>query len=186
MKGMVLKKLYHWLGLGLLFVLACGTPKMKIVSDYDPMVDFSQYKTYAFAPGQKVNIKDKAVHNEFVDSRIRKAVEEQMAAKKFQKATSAYPDVWVDYQAILKKGEKVRKVLSLDMRDLGEANEFRTYTVQYHKGTLILAILNPKTSKPIFKGSAQAKIDMEVDWPVREKRIHRAVKEILKDFPPSH
>jgi hypothetical protein len=71
------------------------------------------------------------------------------------------------------------------MRDLGEGNEFKTYTEEYHKGTLILAILNPKTSKPVYRGSAQAKIDMDVDWSAKEKRITRAVEGILAGFPPS-
>ena len=58
-------------------------------------------------------------------------------------------------------------------------------TYQYEEGSLILDFVDAKSKKLIWRGSAKAQID-NVDTPEKsEKLINEAVKEILKEYPPS-
>jgi len=177
------KGVFQWACI--LFLLCSCAKPMNIKSEYDPMVRFSNFKTYDFAPGQVIDVPDKRVHNEFLDSKLRSAVEKRMAKKKFEKVSSAVPDLWVDYNAVLEKGQKIRKRLSLDIRDLGtEGGEVKRYRTHFDEGTLILTMIDPKTSRTIWRGTAQAQVTFDVTWEEREKRINRAVQKILKEFPP--
>jgi len=158
--------------------------RMKIKSDYDPLANFSKLTTYKFVPSQTIQAEDKRVYKKFVDLRIRRAVEDQMINKNFLKVSSGKPDFWITYHAVLGSREKISKHLSLDIRDLGDAQEFTEHVQNIDEGSLFLAIVDPKTTKPIWWGSAQADINLDVGWDEKEKRINKAVQKILKEFPP--
>ena len=75
-------------------VVAAGCSSMKISNDYDRQADFSQYKTYAWHDSD-TNVADT---DPFAHERFIGAVDRQLAAKGFSKASSN-PDVYVTYHA---------------------------------------------------------------------------------------
>jgi len=173
-----------------LFLLSCSSTmsNLKVRNDYDPMADFSKLKTYAYMPGTGVHYQNKNINNDFVNSRIQKAVDREMKKKGFVKTTypKGSPDVWVAYYAVLeKKTRSKRRPMTHDVRDLGSPGlNYYVSTTHYDEGTLLLDLVNPKTSRPVWKAVAQAEIKMDVSWKDKEKRINRAVQEILQDYPP--
>jgi hypothetical protein len=169
-----------------LVVSACSKSysHLKVRSDYDPMADFSRLKTYAFMENPVVESRDARVNRDFVNSRIQKAVMESLDQHDLRRVGNAQADFYVAYQAILSREEKVHEYLSLDMADLGSGEEMQSYTRHFDQGTLLLSLVDAKTRKPLYTGSAQAEVDLDVDWEEKEKRIQMAIHEILKGFPP--
>jgi len=166
-------------------IMGCGGSKMKIKSQYDPMANFSKFETYDLKPGLEVKVDDERVNNKFVDDRIRKALVSQMARKGYQKPSSGYPDFWVSYHAVLKNKKRSKNLkFTGDIRDWGAPNKGHISQSYYDEGTLHLDIVDPQTSVTLWRGSARVELDMKVSWKEKEKRINKAVKRILKEFPP--
>ena len=169
---------------------ACSTSmsNLQVETDYDPMADFSKFKTYAFMPGTGVHSTNKKVNNDFVNSRIQKAIDQEMRSKGFIKTSypEGNPDVWVAFTAILdrKSKSKVRQYTG-DIRDWGAPGiDYYVSTSYYDEGSLLFDLVNPKTSKPVYKAIAKAELKMDVSWQEKEKRIDLGVKKCLKDYPP--
>ena len=59
-----------------------------------------------------------------------------------------------------------------------------THTYQYDEGTLLLDIVDSMTWKPVWRGSAQAEVNLDADPEKKQERIDEAVRRILERFPP--
>lgn len=145
-------------------------------------------------------------HDAFVDARIRHAVEREMALKGYRRPTSGSPDFLIGIQRAV---ESKRDVYTIDRHygrppvgayrypggypsGAGYPDDYRlwgvtvpeTHTYQYDEGTLILDIVDSKTWKPVWRGSAQAEVNLGAGPEKKQKRIDEAVRRILERFPP--
>ena len=76
---------------------------MKITTDYDPEVDFSPLKKYAWDPTPRPP-GDPQVDNTLFDARVRRAVDAELATRGFQKVAEGSEDTadfWINYHAAL-------------------------------------------------------------------------------------
>ena len=161
--------------------------RMDIKSTYDPMVNFKGMKTYAIKPGTRIQIEDKRVNNDFLNSRIVFSIDQYLQKHGYQKNNDGNPDFWVSFDGALERKKKVETStrFSGDLRDWGGDVEPILMVTHYNKGVLWVDVVNPQTDQTLYRGTAQAKIDLDVTWKEKEKRINKAVKGILKEFPPS-
>lgn len=171
------------------YALGSCAPSINVHSDYDPETDFSGLKTYDWLP-------DKRNFGEtypLVDKRVRKSVEDELAAKGFIKDSSNDPDFRIRYDAAVESKMKIQKVDDFYAYPSGSwhyeyrsLNPFGSYARAYdwEEGTLILDVVNPDNKYLIWRGTAQARLNRDNPPKDSEKMIRDAVKKILDQFPP--
>jgi hypothetical protein len=165
--------------------LLTGCATMGIHVDYDTSANFAELKTYQWMPRAKPSVSDPRVDNALLESRIRTAVDEELAAKGFAKATSGSPDFLVGYHAAVRS--------RMDVYAMNDYYGYRhgwgwgtsdVHVYQYEEGTLALDVVEPETKRLIWRGSAQAEVNRSATPEKREGRIQEAVRKILERFPP--
>jgi hypothetical protein len=194
------------IGVVLPFAFLCGCATIQVETDYDPSVNFSGLKTYGWIAIPKDTTQAQSV-GPFVDSRIRSAVETQLAARGYEKMSSGTPDFLVAYQTALEKKldtETVRDYYSdggygygphgggrYGTRPYGGGarrvrETERTVVHEYEQGSLLLDIFDARTKQIIWQGSAEAEVTSGASPQLRTKRINEAVSRMLENFPPDN
>ena len=178
----------------LLFVCtACST--VSVESDFNLAYDFTQLRTYSCIDDGKEPSRDTRINNDLIIDRVRSAVESNLAARGFVKASGQTADFQVSWHGAI---EKKLQVDTIDhfyspygygslYRDPFWVGSFvRTSTVrEYEVGILIIDILDLVKHKLIWRGSGSKMISGESNPEKITKKINEAVSAILKDFPPA-
>ncbi|HET6349210.1 MAG TPA: DUF4136 domain-containing protein [Candidatus Krumholzibacteria bacterium] len=168
--------------------LLAGCSSYDIKYDYDLQDDFSRFKTYAWIERTISNASGSATaalqNNTLLDSRIRSAVDTQMAAKGFTLSQDS-PDVLVVYYTGLAN--------KIDVTDWGYtyAGSYwggglgRNVDVyQYTEGTLIIDLVDSETKKLAWRGSATGVVEQNRKPEQIEARINDVVGRIFQNYPP--
>ncbi len=183
--------------LGLVLVVAavgCAT-SMEIDATHDPAADFSGFKTYAWLPGPQGRTENPRIDDEQLDRFIRRAVDDELAAKGYAKRSSGTIDFLVGYHAAVQSKVDVNTIndyygygpagVGLYHRGPGWGmSTSRTYVREYDEGTLILDVANARNSELAWRASAQAEVNIAAGPEQREERIREAVQRMLERFPP--
>ena len=150
-------------------------------------------------PGQQGGVDDPRIYDAILDKRIRLAVETQLAADVYQRVTSEAPDFLVGYNAAVAEKMEVATMNYYYGYDAGWGPGYsrypgvgyamdnigtETYIYHFDEGTLILDIANPETRQLIWRGSAQAEVNLSDRQDRRDQRLKEAVRQILERFPP--
>jgi len=154
-----------------------------ITYNYDKQVDFAKIKTFSWMP-----VPDKANIDSFAVQRVKNAVNTQLKEKGFT-MTSSNPDFLIAEH--LGKEDKVQ----VDSWGYGYGGRGAYWgggyggpagvsTYEYQEGSLILDFVDAKTKQLIWRGSAKAEVQNIRSPEKSEKVINKAVKMILKKFPP--
>ncbi|MCZ6766729.1 MAG: DUF4136 domain-containing protein [bacterium] len=160
-------------------LLSAGCSSQLIVKhDYDNSVNFRQYSNY--------NWMDTAGSdgvNDLNDTRIRNAVERDLASKGYFKTTGGDPELLVTYELIITDKEDVITHNYGYWR--GARSETYVDVSVYREGTLVVDIVNPAQNRVIFRGWATGVVQGELSPEQSEALINRAVSKILGKFPPN-
>ncbi|QDF67836.1 DUF4136 domain-containing protein [Shewanella sp. SNU WT4] len=189
-----MKKLF--LAVMVLALSACSS--VKTSWDYNPDVNFSQFKTYAWvtSPGD-----DSQYHLDgLMDERVRTAINNELAAKGLTSTPQANAQLLVNY--LTKVDTKVdvdtftnyygyNPYYSYYGPNWGWGNPWgpgtastQTQVREYDVGTLIVDIIDQASGKLIWRGSL-SNIIRDKDTPEqRTQFINEAVAQILANFPP--
>ena len=178
----------------LLFVCAaCST--ISVDTDFNPAYDFTQLRTYSWVDDGKVSSSDTRINNDLIIDRVRSAVESNLAARGFVKASGQTADFQVSWHGAIEKKLQVETIDhfyspygygSLYRDPFRAGSSVRTSTArEYEVGTLIVDILDPVEHKLIWRGSGSKRVSGESDPEKITKKINEAVGAILKDFPPA-
>ena len=166
----------------------------KIQAQRDPAFDFSKLTTWkwnADGPGVVKVIVSERSNSEAVQKKyepeIVKAVEEQFAARGYTPATIGTPDFVATYYLLITVG--------MSSQTMGQflpsnaqwgiplfAPATQSMTV-YPQGTLVLDVSSPAASGMIWRGMAEAKIDLENSETKRVSRIRTIIKDLVAKFP---
>ena len=175
----------------LFFNSSCST--LSVQTDYNPAYDFSALKNYAWLDTTKAHGTDARINNDLVVDRVRKAVEQTLAARGYVKTDAASADFIVSWLGAI---EKKLQVDTIDhfyspygygslYRDPFWGGSTRTTTAyEYEVGTLVIDILDPVQHKLIWRGTGEDRISGNKDPEKVSKGINEAVAAIMKDFPP--
>ncbi|MCC9072279.1 DUF4136 domain-containing protein [Flavobacterium sp. F-65] len=171
--------------LGLIY--SCS-PSVKVTTDYDRSVNFSQYKTFAVYDLKAQEGQVSQLNAE----RVTNAIRIEMINKGFTESTND-PDLKVNAVTILKD----KKQVTANSDFYGYGGMYRPYgywgggmitgrttynTYDYVDGSLIIDIVSTKTQKLIWQGIGNTELDKRPDNP--DEFISSSVKKILAGFPP--
>lgn len=175
---------------GALAVALAGCSSIRVNSDYDPKVDFSNFRTWSWLPQPVPEVIDPRVHNEIVDQRVRRAVEAGLAARGYQKVEPGHGDFGVGYYAAIEGKVSVQTIN--DYYGYGPGwgpgpafgATTQTYVREYDEGTLILEVVDSQSRELVWRASAQAEVSQSAEPEERDRRVREAVEQMLDDFPP--
>jgi hypothetical protein len=178
------------LALGAVFVTG-GCSQVSVQTDFDQTADFTALKTYAWYAGEQPTTGDPRVDNPMLDQRVRAAVETTLNEKGFQKTDTA-PDFLLIYHAASSKeiGVTTTTASGYSAGYYGWnyvyapmwTEQAASYT--YTQGSLILDVVDAKSEKLIWRGSAQANVDDVNTQQQRKNLMNEAVRGMLAKFPP--
>ncbi|ADO69677.1 conserved uncharacterized protein [Stigmatella aurantiaca DW4/3-1] len=160
-------------------------------TDYDPgSVDkLTGYRTYAWLPSP--HTQNSQVYNPIVESRVRKAVEQELQSRGYQEV-SQNPDFKIGWHGAVDQ--------KLDVQTVDQYYGYawdpwyspfylgpsvpETRVREYQEGTLILDFIDAASNKLVWRGTAQAELRESASASKRQERLNEAVHGMLKDFPP--
>ncbi len=177
-----------------LLFLGSGCSTISVTTDHNPNFNFSALKSYAWLDNGEVPSSDARVNNDLVIDRVRKAVEQTLAARGYVKTDGGSADFMVSWLGGIDKKIKVQTIdhfytpygYGALYRDPYWGGTMRSTTAyEYEVGTLIIDILDPAQHKLIWRGTGKDLIGDEKSPDEVEKGINEAVTAIMKDFPPA-
>lgn len=169
------------------FCVGCATTQ-DVGSDYDPVVRFSELKTFGWQPPAA----DGRV-NDLVETRVKAAVVQQLSKKGYEEVSSD-PDFTVTYWAQVNTPRSSNVSTGMGMsfgRSSGGSRSRRSSVSvstntsnvsQMREGTLVLNFLDGNIL--IWQGSTTGAVEENLSPEERDQRINAAVSRILQEFPP--
>jgi hypothetical protein len=159
-------------------VTSCSS--IRVYSDYDKKVDFSQYKTYAYYK----NGIDKAEISDLDKKRILRAIDEVMATKGFTKSET--PDMLISINAKSEQNVNVNNFNGGWGWGFGWGwDPFwggNTMVSTSTDGILTIDLIDAKLKELIWQGEGTGYLTKNVDK--KDENVKLFVTEILAQYPP--
>ena len=166
-----------------IMALITGPALAQVHVDYDRSVDFSSFKTFAWANTEAPNLAEEAP---LMHSRVKNAIEYQLTTAGMREDTQR-PDVFVSYSTATK--EEVRMSTShmgfgggwgWDPYWGGGFGTSSTSVHTYDRGTLVLDIWDASSKNAIFRGTAEGTVPSNPEKAGRQ--IDKSIEKIVKKF----
>lgn len=145
--------------------------------------NFATYRTYDWGPADALPTGDPRLDKDpFFQDHVLGAVEKEMAARGFERSTTAWPDLLIHYHAAISR----RIDVNLVDRQSGVCydEDCSTRVIEYEAGTLVIDFVDAHTNRVIWRGWAQNSIEDVLDNRDRmARRIDEAVRRMLDQFP---
>ena len=188
------------LGLALL-LSACET--MQVTHDYNPTVDFAAFKTWAFKdPALQYRPNSPMLKSDLTEQRILQAVSSELDQRGLSPvAAGSKPDLLVQtYLIVANRQEQV--VTNYGYQGpwggpwsggywggpwegyWGAPMYNETRNIVYQVGTLQIDLMDAKSGKLVWRGSAEKIVDNSPTPAERSAVIREAVTKILSTYPP--
>ena len=188
------------LGLALL-LSACET--MQVTHDYNPAVDFAAFKTWAFEdPALQYRPNSPMLKSDLTEQRILQAVSSELDQRGLRPvAAGSKPDLLVQtYLIVANRQEQV--VTNYGYQGpwggpwsggywggpwegyWGAPMYNETRNIVYQVGTLQIDLMDAKSGKLVWRGSAEKIVDNSPTPAERSAVIREAVTKILSTYPP--
>ena len=163
----------------LFFLISCSS--VKVNSDYDKKVDFTQFKTFAF---YKKGI-DKVEISDLDKKRILHSIDDVMTTKGFSKSET--PDILVNIFT------KEREQVDVNQFNSGWGygwgygwNPYfwggNTSVNRYTEGTLYIDLIDAKKKELIWQGEGEGVLTKDTNK--KDEAIKEFVTKILEQYPP--
>lgn len=143
-------------------------------------MDFTQYKSYTWAANDWFSTGDPRLdNNEFFEERLRGDVDRVLAARGFEKTSSATANLVLHYHASVAQRMDVNKL------DAQYGYCEQCHSSIYDAGTITLDFVDARTNKLVWRGWSEGTLDGIDDQTLIEARVDEAVTKILQKLPPS-
>jgi len=141
-------------------------------------VDLGRYQRYGWGPADRSGTGDPRLdNNEIVQARIQTAVEQQLAAKGFEKAAAGAPDLLVSYHVIVEQRidlpDKVPTTVCPDCKPF-----------IFDAGSLVIDLVDTGTNRVVWRGWSEGNVSGLIDnqrW--LDEQLDDTVKRIFGQLP---
>jgi len=162
----------------LLALAAAACSSLATDWDYDPEVDFSGLRAYAWMEPPDDHPVDELSHR-----RVRRSADEVLGAAGYRLDPAA-----PDFLLVAHLGTET-KLRVTDWgygyrRGYGGFGGRQVDVDEYEVGTLVLDVVLPVERALVWRGTASGTLYRDASPEKREERIHAAVTELLASFPP--
>lgn len=171
-------------------ITACASP-VKIHSDYDHSVDFSQFKTYGYYSPMGI---ENPNYSSLFGSHFRAAIDAQMKPRGY--VQSSNPDLLINVSARMEDKTKVTTMSDPmmgggyygyrgDMYDPwgGYGYGTRTHVSQYTEGTINIDMVDIKQKRMVWEGVAIGRMNEKQTNEKLRQDIQAGVKEMFDNYP---
>ena len=178
-----MRRMERWALVAVAGLVLAGCATIDVGSYVGRSVDFATYRTYDWGPADALPTGDPRLdNNSFFKDHFEGAVEKELAARGYPRATTAAPDLLIHYHAT------INRRLDIDAID-------RQYgycppagceprVVAYDAGTLLLDIVDARTHRLLWRGWAQQSMDGVIgDQDRLERQVNEAVARMLERLP---
>jgi uncharacterized protein DUF4136 len=184
-----MKRNHFFTVLGLVLAATCA-PAQDVRYNFDKNATFSNFKTYKW-----VAIKDAAKVNDLVNQQIMDAVDAELATKGLTKVNDDSANLYIGYQAGIGQ-EKQYTSFNSDWGYgggwyrggwYGGGGGMSTTTGQtstIYIGQLALDMYDSANKDLAWRGVASKTIDTKAKPEKQQKNLAKAVKKLLKNYPP--
>lgn len=145
--------------------------------DYNRSADFSTYKTY-----QWIDYRPVAPGDQLLDQDIKRAVDEQLAAKGLARVESG-ADLIVGYQAGISQ-EKEFDSLGSGFGPWGRWGNTRITTSTVDVGKLVIGLFDAATKQLVWRGAASKTLNLSKDPDKNYQTLEKAMAKLFKNYPP--
>ncbi len=166
--------------LAVLAIVGCAT--MNVSSHIERNANFAEYVTYDWGPPDNLPVGDPRLdNNPFFNDYLQGAIEKKMAAKGFERAVSGQPDLLIHYHASVTQR---LDVYESDHRYGNCYGDCQPQVVNFEQGTLVIDVVDSKTSKVVWRGWAQDAMNGIIDNQDRlEKQVDEEVTKMMQLLP---
>jgi hypothetical protein len=165
-----------------------GCSSISVSSDYDPSVDFSQYKTYKW--GTMDNPNDALQKNQLVLKRVYDAIDRSLQAKGFSKVEDD-PDFLAYPHAGTQEKTDVQSWGGYGYGGWWGAGPYRggyggggIDVTQYTEATVFVDMVDNKSQQLFWRGTGTGVINPPSSPEESTEKVNDAISQILADFPP--
>ena len=181
----------QYLAISFIALVLAGCSPVKVSVDYDRSANFAALHTYVWRTGAQPATGDPRLDSTLLDTRVRAAVDRVLQSKGYQLAApGTTPTFLVGYHAAVRQktavqttGQPMNVWYGYGAGGWGGWPE--TYVHEYEEGVLLIDVIDPTTTKLLWRGTGKAVVETTTASPEkRERRINEAVDQILAEFPP--
>jgi Domain of unknown function (DUF4136) len=145
-----------------------STMPMEVNSSFGPGMKYDAVgSTFAWSPVATASMQQQAAARPYMHDLVLETVEQDMIRKGYRKAAGDTTDMWLTYDAAGR--EKLAEMSSEVLIEV-------VYGVN---------IIDPVTSKPMYRGTARIQLDRSAPVEKRRATIQEATRRILEKFPNS-
>ncbi|UCG62993.1 MAG: DUF4136 domain-containing protein [Candidatus Zixiibacteriota bacterium] len=177
-----MRRVYRLIVAGaVLALLGCGSPRIE--TEYNRQHDFSVFRTFDFMPEDEELAKSMPLGWRLLQDSIKESVAVQMESRGFRIAGEEQPDLLVAVYVIAPQLVRRKSFPYGIKKDVfSEIPPSRWRAVHYFKeGTLVLDMVDPGTSRLVWRGWAARVVDDPQD---AKGKFEEAISGMLARFPP--
>jgi hypothetical protein len=175
-----------------LLMFGAGVLAQDVRYDFDKNKDFSKYKTYKWVP-----IKGADQPDELTGKKVTAAVNAELATKGLTMTDSDTADLYIGYQTAIGTEKQFTSYNTGWGYGPGWGGGWYGYgggmststtygsTSTVYVGQLDLSVYDPAEKQMVWRGTATKTLDPKAKPEKKEKNIGKAVKKLLKNFPPT-
>lgn len=158
-----------------------GCATMNVSSHVERGIRFTQFQTFDWGPADAFPTGDPRLdNNPIFRDQLMGAVEKQMAAHGYRRATDGQPNLLIHYHANVTRRFEVN---TADQR-YGYTYAEEPAVFEYEEGTIVLDMVDTSTKRVVWRGWAQDNMAGVIDDQDRlERHVVRAVTKMFELFP---
>ena len=169
------------------FIVIPACSSIKTQTKYHDHITFANMNSYRIIPpkGVSMDIDNDHVSKRYMRYLIYNAIQKELGLKGFKNHRKGKADFYVYYTINVEEKDGINRLKYFtDLRDYGSPEYTGSEYKNYGLGTVILKVVNPKTSKAMWKGLARAEFPVDISKRSMKRKMNKSIKKVLKKFPP--
>ena len=174
----------------LLFIITACSP-VQVSQDYTPGVNLNGLRSYAWHYDQQEKTGDIRIDSPLIDTRIRAAIDETLAARGYRRTSRDQADFHVAYQYAIRGkvgANNVQTSIGFGFGTYGRHGGIGVSTgpdySAYDEGLLIIDILDARDGSTLWRGRGTRQVFMHTEPARLTEQVNETVHKILDQFPP--